>query len=78
MLIVKLLAQLLSALPYFADLAYKTPDFVIGYLHWVFLGLINTVLFALLVNFKLMRIPKTGFWIFFAGFVITELILVFR
>lgn len=77
-LLVKLLAQLLSALPYFADLAYKTPDFVISYLHWTFLGLISLVLFAILKHFKLMRLPRTGFWIFFAGFVITELILVYR
>lgn len=77
-LVIKLLAQLLSALPYFADLAYKTPDFVIAYLHWVFLGLISPVILALLIHFKLMRLPKFGFWIFFAGFVITELILVYR
>ncbi|MGM0933542.1 MAG: hypothetical protein ACQEWD_08875 [Bacteroidota bacterium] len=77
-LVVKLLAQLLSALPYFADLAYRTPDFVIAYLHWIFLGLISPVLFALLIHFKLMRLSKIGFWIFFSGFVITELILLYR
>ena len=78
LLVVKLLAQLLSALPYFADLAYKTPDFVIAYLHWVFLGLISPVLLALLNHFKLMKLSKTGFWIFFAGFLFTEIILIFR
>lgn len=75
---VKLIAQLLSALPFFADLAYKTPDFVIGYLHWVFLGLISPVLFALLHHFNLMKVSKIGFWIFFTGFIITELILLYR
>ncbi|HSP12507.1 MAG TPA: hypothetical protein VLO29_08265 [Salegentibacter sp.] len=75
---VKVIAQLLSALPFFADLAYKTPDFVIGYLHWVFLGLISPVLFALLHHFKMMTLSKIGFWIFFAGFLITELILFYR
>ena len=77
-LLVKLLAQLLSALPYFADLAYKTPDFVISYLHWVFLGLISPVLLALLNHLKLMKLSKIGFWIFFSGFLITEIILVYR
>ncbi|MGY5851886.1 hypothetical protein [Salegentibacter sp. F14] len=77
-LLVKILVQLLSALPYFADLAYKTPDFVIAYLHWTFLGIISPVLFVLLKEFKTMRLPKTGFWIFFAGFIFTELIIVYR
>ncbi|WP_372920235.1 hypothetical protein [Salegentibacter sp.] len=75
---VKLIAQLLSALPFFADLAYKTPDFVIGYLHWVFLGLISPFLFALMHHFNLMKVSKIGFWIFFTGFIITELILLYR
>ncbi|WP_081211865.1 hypothetical protein [Salegentibacter sediminis] len=77
-LVVKLLAQLFSALPYFADLAYRTPDFVIAYLHWTFLGLISPVLFALLQYFKMIRLPRIGFWIFFAGFLVTECILVYR
>src|SRR5690606_20126290 len=48
LMIAKILLQVLSAVPYFADIAFNYPDLVIGYLHWVFLGVVSIALFALL------------------------------
>jgi len=77
-LMLKLLMQLFSALPYFANLAYRSLDFVIGYLHLTFLGLISISLLALLQHFKLIYLSRKGFWIFFTAFILTELMIFYR
>ncbi|SHF76530.1 hypothetical protein SAMN05444483_102306 [Salegentibacter echinorum] len=77
-LILKVLMQLISALPYFAKLAYQSQDFVIGYLHLTFLGLISVSLLALLSHFKLIYLSKGGFWFFFTAFILTEAIIFYR
>jgi len=51
-----MLLQLLTAFPYFANLAATFLDFTVGYLHWTFLGVVTIALFFLLDYFKLMRI----------------------
>ena len=40
LLALKILMQLFSAFPYLANLAFRLKDFVIGYLHMVFLGIV--------------------------------------
>lgn len=77
-LIVKILMQLLSALPYFADLAYTNVDFVIGYLHWTFLGVVSLAIFAFLEHFKLWKVNRAGFLLFLAAFFITEWLIFYR
>lgn len=78
LMVVKVIMQLFSALPYFADLAFSNIDFVIGYMHGTFLGIISLALFAFFHHFKLWKIRKTGFYIYFAGFLITEISLFYR
>lgn len=78
LLLAKLLLQLISALPYFADLAFGFPDFVIGYLHWVFLGVVSIPLFGFLFRFNLLRLPKSVFWLYFAAFLLTEALVFYK
>jgi hypothetical protein len=74
----KILLQLLTGLPYFASISFIYSDFVVGYLHWVFLGVVSIALFALLNHFKLLRLPKPVFWIYFTGFVLSEILIFYK
>ncbi|SOC78992.1 hypothetical protein SAMN06296241_0512 [Salinimicrobium sediminis] len=78
LLVAKLLLQLLSAIPWFANLAFNFPDLVIGYLHWVFLGVVSIALFALLTEAKLLTLPKWIFWVYFAAFLVTEALIFYK
>ena len=78
LLVVKVLMQLVSAIPYFADLAFNNVDFVIGYLHLTFLGVVSVSLFAFLGAAQLLRLQKWLFWIYFTGFILSELIIFYK
>ena len=78
LLIGKILMQLLSAIPFFVTLSFTFTDFIIGYLHWTFLGIISICLFAFLHFFHLLRLPKTVFWIYFTGFILSELLIFYK
>ncbi len=78
LMIVKILMQVFSAFPYIATLAFQLKDFVIGYLHLVFLGIVITTLLAFLNYFKLLSLPKSFVWIFLLAFVTTELLIFYK
>lgn len=78
MLVVKILLQLLSAHPYFAELAFTYTDFVIGYLHWVFLGLITLALFAFLEMAGLLKVSKPALGIYLTGFILSEVLIFYK
>lgn len=74
----KVVLQLITSLPYFADLAYQIRGFTIGYLHLVLVGFISMFLFAFLIengNFDLNKITKAGLLLFISGFVASEIII---
>lgn len=75
LLIFKILMQLISAIPFFADLAFQYNDFVIGYLHWVFLGVISVGLLAFLQHAGLLKMGKIDFGIYFIGFLLSEALI---
>lgn len=77
-LVAKLLMQLLSAHKYIADLSFQFPDFIIGYLHLVFLGIVSVCLFAFLLYFRLIRLPRILFWTYFTGFVLSEVLIFYK
>lgn len=76
--LVKVIMQLLTATPYFAELSFLYTDFVIGYLHMVFLGVVTVSLFAFLSYFRLMKISRPIFFIYFAGFLFSELLIFYK
>lgn len=75
---VKMLLQLATAFPYFANLATTYMDFTIGYLHWTFLGVISIGLFFFFDFFKLMRIGKLGYYLYLLGFICTETLIFYK
>src|SRR5690606_37363062 len=77
-LLVKIVLQALTTFPYFATLSFNYIDFVVGYLHWVFLGIISISLFFFLQQFNLLGLPRKVFWIYFAGLVLSELLIFYK
>lgn len=78
LLAAKILMQLLTAFPYFAQLSYNFVDFVVGYLHWVFLGVVSIALFAFLNHFRLLRISRKVFYVFLTGFLLSEAMIFYK
>ncbi|UJH90848.1 hypothetical protein LZ575_19320 [Antarcticibacterium sp. 1MA-6-2] len=77
-LIFKIVLQLISAIPYFAQLSFLFTDFVIGYLHLVFLGLISITLFAFLISLRLLRMTRSTFTIYIIGFILSEVLIFYK
>lgn len=75
---VKLLLQLITTLPYFAELAASVLDFTIGYLHWTFLGVVTIAIFMFLDYFKIYPIPKAGYVPYLLGFFISEALIFYK
>lgn len=76
--IVKLLFQLLGSFPSIAEMIAINIDFVIGYLHWIFLGVVSLSLFVFLKHFKLMKLSKPSFSIYIIAFFLTEGLLFYK
>lgn len=77
-LIVKILLQTLSNFPYFVELTKHYPDFIIAYLHLVFLGILSTALFlfgSIQLSLRLHKIPVI---LFMFGFLLSEVLIVYR
>lgn len=78
MLVVKIVLQLFSAHPYFAELAFTHTDFVIGYLHWVFLGLVTLALLGFLKMAGLLAVSKPALIIYLTGFILSEALIFYK
>ena len=77
-LIFKLIAQLLGALPQVAQIVSGNIDFVIGYIHWTFLGVVSVALLGFLYQLKLIRISKGAFWTYLMFFLYMEICLFYK
>lgn len=78
---VKNILQLLSAFPFFADMAYANRNFIIAYLHLALLGFVSllAIVFVVNENQKILNVPfKRALFIFIVAFVLTELLLVLQ
>ena len=75
---IKMILQLISASTYLANLAATVLDFTIAYLHWTFLGVVTIGIFFFLDYFQMLKIPKKGYWLYLAGFVITEALIFYK
>ena len=78
LLFLKIGMQFLSAFPYFTEITYKYIDFVIGYLHLTFLGIITLSLILFLENLKLIILPKVWTKIYLLGFLLSELLIFYK
>lgn len=77
-LVVKVIMQLLTTFPYFVELSFNYIDFVVGYLHWVFLGVVSISLFAFLKHFELLKISKPVFSVYLVGFGLSEALIFYK
>lgn len=76
--ILKIVLQLLTSIPYFAELTSQIIDFVIGYLHLIFLGIVSLSLFVFLQEFGLLKLSKIWIRIYLLGFIISEVLIIYK
>lgn len=75
---IKLVIQFIGTIPYFANLASTNIDFVIGYLHWIFLGVVSLALLAFLSYFKLIKLTKSSIFLYIIAFLLTEVLIIYK
>lgn len=78
LLFVKIQFQLISAIPYFADLVFIYKDFVIGYLHWTFLGVVSLCLLTFLEHFKFIKLNGYLISLYLFGFIFSEFLIFYN
>jgi hypothetical protein len=78
LLLIKMMLQLITSIPFFANLAATYVDFTIGYLHWTFLGVVTLSLFLFLDFYKLLHIPRAGYVVYITGFIATEILIFYK
>ncbi len=78
-LAVKIVIQLLTFIPEITVVSHQIRNFVIGFIHLNMLGIITGMVFIILIKIKLLPthslFAKTGIILFFASYLITEVIL---
>ncbi len=74
----KIVLQLITSIPYFANLAFSILEFTIGYLHLTFLGVISMSLFLFFDYLRLFRISKKVVYLFLLGFILTEALIFYK
>ncbi len=76
--IVKLLVQFIGAFPNISKMISNNIDIVIGYIHWIFLGIVTISIFAFLNHFKLAILSKKTVILYLVAFVLTETLLFYK
>ncbi len=76
--IAKLLAQFIGSFPGISEMISNNIDVVIGYIHWIFLGIVTITIFAFLNHFKLAILSKKTFIIYLVAFILTEALLFYK
>jgi len=75
---VKLVAQFAGSFPLAIDIVSRNNDFVISYIHWIFLGVVSISIFAFLNYYHLLRISVPVFVTYLVGFLLTEALIFYR
>jgi len=78
LIVLKLFMQLFSAFPYVANLAFQVKDFVIGYLHMVFLGIVVAIMLIFLERFRLLHLSKNFLRLYLIAFTVTEILIFYK
>lgn len=76
--LVKLLLQVMVSISYFTNSIASNTDFIIGYVHWVFLGAVSLALLWYLNYFKFIELSKRAVLIYLIGFIITEGLIFYK
>ena len=75
---IKMIAQVGSALPFFVPIITVYLDFIIGYLHWTFLGVLTLGIFFFFEYFKLISLKRYMVLGYLLGFIATEALIFYR
>src|SRR5699024_7075890 len=78
LLMIRIIMQAFSAIPYFAEIAFQFGDFIIGYLHLVFLGIVIPAMLVFMNRKGLIHLPKAGIRIFLSAFFLTEMLIFYK
>lgn len=76
--LLKITLQLLNAVPFISEMISKFIDFVIGYLHLIFLGIITLTIFVFLNYLKLIKVSKRWIYIYLIGFICSEILIFYK
>ncbi|TYA71620.1 hypothetical protein [Seonamhaeicola marinus] len=74
----KLVMQLVGVIPSISKLISYNLDFIIGYIHWIFLGVVSLALLGFLYYFKLVKLSKGSVVFYVIGFVATEIFIFYK
>tara|TARA_R110000868_G_scaffold60556_2_gene184807 strand:- start:14298 stop:15500 length:1203 start_codon:yes stop_codon:yes gene_type:complete len=78
LVVIKIILQLVSAIPYMANLAASYLDFTIGYLHLTFLGVVTLSIFFFIDYFKFFKIHSTPYYLYLFGFFSSEALIFYK
>jgi hypothetical protein len=78
LLLLKMLMQLLGSFQYTAHLITNNTYLTIGFLHWVFLGVVTMGLLALLQKAALIQLNPLSVRLYTLGFILTETMLFYK
>ncbi len=78
LILIKVSLQACTAIPYFSELTTIILDFVIGYLHLTFLGVVTLSTLVFLRFYKLIALPKIWISMFILGFVLSEILIFYK
>jgi len=76
--LVKFILQLTVCIPFVADVVSYNVDFVIGYIHWIFLGVVSIPILAYLYYYQLAIKSKRFLAIYLIGFILTECLIFYK
>ena len=75
---IKLLMQFAGTFPYLANQIANNPDFIIGYIHWIFLGVVSPAILLFLNQFKFIKLSKSCLNLYWVGFLLTEGLIFYK
>ncbi len=77
-LFIKLLLQFIGAFPVFSVFVFNNKPLIIGYLHWIFIGVISIGLILFLIYYNFISINLKVLLFFISSFLLTEAILFYK
>lgn len=76
--ITKVCMMFFASIPYFKEIIFYNNDFIMSYLHFNFLGVINFGLLYLLKENNLLNLSRISILVYIAGFLTTEFLIAYK
>lgn len=75
---IKLAMQIIGVIPYLTQVVSLYIDFVIGYIHWIFLGIVSLSLLGFFGLYKYLQLTKRMVVMYLVFFLITEGLIFYK